>query len=135
MGNSEDNSGGLNRVTGSLFANRSARVTSVIGGLIAVAAAGLLILSAANAAGVVGSAIYSALFAGLGIGYWLVVALLLASSIPLLVGSYSLPRLTLTHVISGVLFLVSLLALIALGTFWKRSQSSPCLSYSMSLLI
>jgi S-DNA-T family DNA segregation ATPase FtsK/SpoIIIE len=116
MSNSNDNWGGLQQLTGSLFANRSARVTSVIGGLVAIAAAGLLILSAANAAGVVGAAIYSALFTGLGIGYWLVVGLLLTSSVPLLVGSYSLPRLTLTHLISGVFLLVSLLALVALGT-------------------
>ena len=116
MSNSNDNSGGLQQLTGNLFANRSARVTSVIGGLVAIAIAGLLILSAANAAGVVGAAIYSALFTGLGIGYWLMVGLLLTSSVPLLVGSYSLPRLTLTHLISGVFFLVSLLALVALGT-------------------
>jgi S-DNA-T family DNA segregation ATPase FtsK/SpoIIIE len=115
MANSDDETNNQSTSSG-LLSNRSSRVQSVIAGLITLAVAGLLLLSAVDAAGVVGSVIYGVLFAGLGIGYWLVVGVLLVTSFVLLLRSYSLPQLTLTHAISSLVFLVSFLALIHIGT-------------------
>lgn len=116
MENSGDNANTNWGSFGGLLHGRSKRVRSVIGGLITLAIAGLLLLSAFGSAGVVGSAVYSVLSTGLGVGYWLLVAVFASTSFLLLVRSYSLPVISISHTVSSLFFLVSLLGLVEIIT-------------------